>query len=124
MNKKSREELQELLFKAHGIIRERENGEIYCVRVVFRAQLYGVFPEVGRASTIAKQIYESNVVLKSKHEALLARIPMSVSTPNTHSRTSTIRLSHSASESGLAGPFTTRTRKVSIASCRPECRAP
>jgi hypothetical protein len=28
MNKKSREELQELLFKAHGIIRERENGEI------------------------------------------------------------------------------------------------
>jgi hypothetical protein len=55
------------------------------------------------------------VVLKSKHEALLARIPMSVSTPNTHSRTSTIRLSHSASESGLAGPFTNRTRKVSIA---------
>jgi len=28
MNKKSREELQELLFKAHGIIRERENGEM------------------------------------------------------------------------------------------------
>lgn len=55
------------------------------------------------------------MVLKSKHEALLARIPMSVSTQNTHSRTSTIRLSHSASESGLAGPFTTRTRKVSIA---------
>ena len=73
------------------------------------------FSEVGRASTIVKQIYESNVVLKSKHEALLARIPMSVSTPNTHSRTSTIRLSHSASESGLAGPFPTRTRKVSIA---------
>lgn len=29
MSKKSRDELQELLFKAHGIIRERENGETF-----------------------------------------------------------------------------------------------
>lgn len=68
-----------------------------------------------------KQIYESNVVLKSKHEALLARIPisppMSVSSLDSHSRTPTMRLSlsHSPSGSGLVGPPTTRTRKVSIA---------
>lgn len=45
MNQKSREELRELLLKAHGIIRERENGEIYRVQVIFELNC-GVFQKL------------------------------------------------------------------------------
>ncbi|KAF9464829.1 hypothetical protein BDZ94DRAFT_1235041 [Collybia nuda] len=60
MNEKSREELSELLVKADDIIKEREN-------------------ELGLASAVCKSLYENNVTLKTKHQALLARIP---STPS------------------------------------------
>ncbi|KAJ3509763.1 hypothetical protein NLJ89_g5044 [Agrocybe chaxingu] len=112
MSEKSREELKELLFKADGIIKEREN-------------------ELGLTSAVCKNLYDNHVVLQSKHEALLSRIPMSparsTSSPehlSRLSRSSTTSLSYSNSESALGNPSPLsrqhhghrHTRKVSIAS--------
>ncbi|KAF8165737.1 hypothetical protein B0H34DRAFT_250874 [Crassisporium funariophilum] len=58
MNDKSREELEELLNKAGDIMKKREN-------------------DLGVASAMCKDLYKDNVALKSKHQALLARIQMS-----------------------------------------------
>ncbi|KAJ7068659.1 hypothetical protein C8F01DRAFT_1118888 [Mycena amicta] len=58
LNETSREELAELLHKADDLIRERET-------------------ELGVTSAVAKSLYESNVSLKNKHDALLARFPAS-----------------------------------------------
>ncbi|KAF9498749.1 hypothetical protein BDN71DRAFT_357668 [Pleurotus eryngii] len=57
-NERSREELTELFLKADGLIKEREN-------------------ELNLTSAVHKTLYESNVSLKSKHQAFLARIPNS-----------------------------------------------
>ncbi|PPQ69242.1 hypothetical protein CVT26_003654, partial [Gymnopilus dilepis] len=95
MSERSREELRELLVRADGIIKEREN-------------------ELGIASAVAKGLYQSNVVLKSKHQELLSRLPLSpvpsnsspdlpyTATFDSHSRSnSTSVLSSSTSDSAL-----------------------
>ncbi|KAJ7853886.1 hypothetical protein B0H13DRAFT_2082048 [Mycena leptocephala] len=56
LSEKSREELAELLLKADDLIKERET-------------------ELGVASAVCKSLYESNVTIKNKHDALVARIP-------------------------------------------------
>ncbi|KAF7332382.1 hypothetical protein MKEN_00120000 [Mycena kentingensis (nom. inval.)] len=56
LNEKSREELAELLHKAEDLIRERET-------------------ELGATSAVCKSLYESNVSLKTKHDALVSRFP-------------------------------------------------
>ncbi|KAI0663231.1 hypothetical protein C8Q70DRAFT_931170 [Cubamyces menziesii] len=56
MEEKSREELSGLLLKADGIIKTRET-------------------ELGYTSALCKSLYDDNVALKTKHEALLARLP-------------------------------------------------
>ncbi|KAH9894459.1 hypothetical protein C8Q73DRAFT_695629 [Cubamyces lactineus] len=56
MEEKSREELSGLLLKADGIIKTRET-------------------EMGYTSALCKSLYDDNVALKTKHEALLARLP-------------------------------------------------
>ncbi|PIL37005.1 hypothetical protein GSI_00697 [Ganoderma sinense ZZ0214-1] len=56
MNEKSREELSGLLLKADGIIKSRES-------------------ELTVTTALCKTLYDDNVTLKSKHEALLARLP-------------------------------------------------
>ncbi|OCH90963.1 hypothetical protein OBBRIDRAFT_558995 [Obba rivulosa] len=61
MNEKSREELSDLLLKADGLIRSRQS-------------------ELSLTSALCKSLYQDNVTLKSKHEALLARLPASRST--------------------------------------------
>ncbi|KAJ6466724.1 hypothetical protein C8R47DRAFT_1025115 [Mycena vitilis] len=56
LSEKSREELAELLLKADDLIKNRET-------------------ELGVTSAVCKSLYESNVTLKNKHDALVARIP-------------------------------------------------
>ncbi|KAI0368114.1 hypothetical protein BV20DRAFT_1114405 [Pilatotrama ljubarskyi] len=56
MDEKSREELSGLLLKADGIIKTRET-------------------ELSYTSALCKSLYDDNVALKTKHEALLARLP-------------------------------------------------
>ncbi|KAI9001415.1 hypothetical protein BD414DRAFT_474556 [Trametes punicea] len=56
MEEKSREELSQLLLKADGIIKTRET-------------------ELSYTSANCKSLYDDNVALKTKHEALLARLP-------------------------------------------------
>ncbi|KAJ7213720.1 hypothetical protein B0H12DRAFT_1155741 [Mycena haematopus] len=56
LTEKSREELAELLLKADDLIKERET-------------------ELGVTSAVCKSLYESNVTLKDKHDALVSRIP-------------------------------------------------
>ncbi|OBZ70370.1 hypothetical protein A0H81_09856 [Grifola frondosa] len=56
MNEKSREELSGLLLKADGLIKSRET-------------------ELSLTSALCKSLYNDNVTLKNKHEALLARLP-------------------------------------------------
>ncbi|TFK28937.1 hypothetical protein FA15DRAFT_678064 [Coprinopsis marcescibilis] len=58
IDEKSREELADLLVKAGDIIKEREN-------------------ELGMTSAVVNNLYQSNIALKSKHEAFLARLPVS-----------------------------------------------
>lgn len=60
INEKSREELSDLLVKAEDLIRERES-------------------DLGMASVVCKNLYENNVALKNKHQALLKRLPPSPS---------------------------------------------
>jgi hypothetical protein len=70
------------------------------------------------ATNMVKRVYDHNVVLKSKHEAFLAKIPMSPSlshSPSPDPTSKSMQLSHSVSESNLPDPLKTRARKVSIA---------
>ncbi|TCD70799.1 hypothetical protein EIP91_001489 [Steccherinum ochraceum] len=60
MNEKSKGELSDLLLKADGLIKERET-------------------ELGLTSALVKSLYHDNIALKTKHEALLSRLP---SNPN------------------------------------------
>ncbi|PPQ67580.1 hypothetical protein CVT25_012074 [Psilocybe cyanescens] len=111
MNEKSREELQELLMKADVIIKEREN-------------------ELGITTAVCKGLYQNNVALKSKHQAMLARIPVSPtqssSSPESLSRmalcNSNTSMVSSTSDSALGlikSPkpsfYRRHTRKISIA---------
>ncbi|TFY81174.1 hypothetical protein EWM64_g2838 [Hericium alpestre] len=56
INERSREELSELLVKADSVIRVREQ-------------------ELSLTSGLCKSLYNGNIALKSKHQALLARLP-------------------------------------------------
>ncbi|KAL1944160.1 hypothetical protein VTO73DRAFT_3345 [Trametes versicolor] len=64
MDEKSREELSGLLLKADGIIKTRET-------------------ELSYTSALVKSLYDDNVALKTKHEALLARLPAMSPSPST-----------------------------------------
>ncbi|KAG6856782.1 hypothetical protein H0H87_000750 [Tephrocybe sp. NHM501043] len=67
MHEKSREELSDLLLKADDLIKNREN-------------------ELGVASAVCKSLYDNNVMLKNKHQQLLARLPSSSPSPEPVSR--------------------------------------
>ncbi|PPQ63145.1 hypothetical protein CVT24_005784 [Panaeolus cyanescens] len=90
MNEKSREELKDLLLKADGILKEREN-------------------ELGLTSAICKSLYDDNIALKTKHRSFLTRQPSSpprsTSSPEHLSRLSLhdhdASLSYSSSDSAL-----------------------
>ncbi|KAL4241851.1 hypothetical protein ABKN59_000602 [Abortiporus biennis] len=56
MNERSKEELSDLLIKADSVIKSRES-------------------ELGLTSALCKTLYKDNVALKTKHDALIARIP-------------------------------------------------
>ncbi|KAJ7043502.1 hypothetical protein C8F04DRAFT_1028362 [Mycena alexandri] len=73
LNEQSREELAELLVKADDLIKERET-------------------ELGVTSAVCKSLLESNVTLKNKHDALVARLPPTPrhSPPPSHASLSTL----------------------------------
>ncbi|KII95297.1 hypothetical protein PLICRDRAFT_693535 [Plicaturopsis crispa FD-325 SS-3] len=96
---KSRSELADLLLKADGLIKEREN-------------------ELGLTTAVCKSLFETNLSLKSQHEALLARIPRS---PLHSPAMSTTSLDQSVSSpppsaalSLPPGARTRHTRRISI----------
>ncbi|KAH0840197.1 hypothetical protein J3R83DRAFT_1198 [Lanmaoa asiatica] len=60
-DERSREELSDLLHKADEIIKDREL----------------VYAELNMTSVVCKSLYENNLELKSRHQALLARLPPS-----------------------------------------------
>ncbi|KAI0353499.1 hypothetical protein OH77DRAFT_1483319 [Trametes cingulata] len=85
MDEKSREELSDLLLKADGIIKTRET-------------------ELSYTSALCKSLYDDNVALKTKHEALLARLPgTGVISPSASTPTSPRLASHNVSRTSLAG---------------------
>ncbi|KAJ7437111.1 hypothetical protein B0H11DRAFT_1830372 [Mycena galericulata] len=100
LNEKSREELAELLLKADDLIKERET-------------------ELGVTSAVCKSLHESNVTLKNKHDALVARIPRGsptisdVSFPDgLHTRSVTQDSSFDAGSSPRV--HLKRTRRISV----------
>ncbi|KAH6914668.1 hypothetical protein BKA70DRAFT_552559 [Coprinopsis sp. MPI-PUGE-AT-0042] len=93
IDEKSREELAELLVKAEDIIKEREN-------------------ELGMAATIAKTLYESNINLKTKHEAFIKRLPLSATSSPQHSRHQSYHYPPFASP----GPVSAISRSTSLSS--------
>ncbi|CAL1701008.1 unnamed protein product [Somion occarium] len=82
MNEKSRGELSDLLLKAGGLIKSRET-------------------ELGLTSALCKTLYHDNISLKTRHEALIARLPPhSAASPGASSPVS----SHLPSPSPLHSP--------------------
>ncbi|THH29143.1 hypothetical protein EUX98_g5063 [Antrodiella citrinella] len=75
MNEKSKEELSDLLLKAGGLIKERETGNIGFYFMSFVYDLHFDPIELGLTSALVKSLYHDNVALKTKHEALLSRLP-------------------------------------------------
>ena len=78
MNEKSREELSGLLLKADGIIKSRESGTICLSNPLWLCDpqfLPLLFTELTVTTALCKTLYNDNLTLKSKHEALLARLP-------------------------------------------------
>ncbi|KAJ7180548.1 hypothetical protein C8R46DRAFT_940376, partial [Mycena filopes] len=101
LNEQSREELAELLVKADDLIKERET-------------------ELGVTSAVCKSLLESNVTLKNKHDALVARLP-----PTPRASPPPLHASLSISEDGGHGQdassdsnhsvyFKRHTRRISI----------
>ncbi|KAG6850917.1 hypothetical protein H0H93_006743 [Arthromyces matolae] len=74
VNERSREELSELLVKADDLIKERENGYSGLIGLLHE--------ELGIASAVCKTLYDDNVMLKSKHQQLLSRLPSSSPSPS------------------------------------------
>ncbi|KAG5648804.1 hypothetical protein DXG03_000153 [Asterophora parasitica] len=105
MHERSREELSDLLVKADGLIKEREN-------------------ELEMASTIVKALHDNNVMLKTKHQQLLARLPSNQKSPSPSpdiiSRTPSrynVSLSRPISEfdsSPVTSTYKGHTRKISV----------
>ncbi|KAL0950137.1 hypothetical protein HGRIS_010133 [Hohenbuehelia grisea] len=80
LNERSREELTQLLMKADGLIKDRENGELNAtISLQGSCSTSGLRAELNLTSAVCKTLYENNISLKSKHQALLARIPHSPS---------------------------------------------
>lgn len=80
-------------------------------------------PELGMASAVCKSLYDNNVILKSKHQQLLARLPSTPSpspSPEPLSRTSSrysISLSRPISEydaSPVTSTYKSHARKISV----------
>ncbi|TFK62022.1 hypothetical protein BDN72DRAFT_849133 [Pluteus cervinus] len=106
VNEKSREELTQLVGKAGEIIREREQ-------------------DLGLTAAVRKSLYDNNVALKHKHQALLGRLPQSpIASPAISTtpllRSSSGSLSRSTSDSILsAAPsphpsYRAHGRKISV----------
>jgi len=130
VNERSREELGDLLIKVDGILKERENG----MSAKFMNSQRGItnrHAELGLTTAVCRGLYQNNVALRTKHQALLARLPttptQSAVSPEyhfePHSRTSSLSMATSASDSALglirsprSSLYRTHTRKVSIAS--------
>ncbi|KAH7909393.1 hypothetical protein BJ138DRAFT_1089561 [Hygrophoropsis aurantiaca] len=111
-NERSREELAELLVKADGLIKEREN-------------------ELNMTTEVCRSLYENNLELKNKHKALLARLPVSPasfsppgsSNPSPISPTSSLPhsphyyctdLPRLSSKSNLTAPRIRHHRRISV----------
>jgi len=108
MNEKSREELKDLLVKADGIIKERENGLFeYSLRpYVWLIYFFCIRIELGITSAVARGLYQNNVTLQSRHQALLSRLPIppipSTSSPDVLQRTDSENSDFSSSPSDSA----------------------
>ncbi|CDO71356.1 hypothetical protein BN946_scf184908.g114 [Trametes cinnabarina] len=85
VEEKSREELSGLLLKADDIIKTRET-------------------ELSYTSSLCKSLYDDNVALKSKHEALIARLPGTGVTSPAPSAPASPRLN--SSTAGRSSSFT------------------
>ncbi|KAI0082488.1 hypothetical protein K474DRAFT_1694340, partial [Panus rudis PR-1116 ss-1] len=87
MDEQSREELSDLLVRADGILKSRET-------------------ELGYASALCKTLYDENISLKTKHEALLAKLPGSPTSPSSPAliSTSLTRSPHYYSDSRPESP--------------------
>ncbi|KAJ7126425.1 hypothetical protein C8R43DRAFT_931971 [Mycena crocata] len=95
LNEKSREELAELLLKADGLIKERET-------------------ELGVTSAVCKSLYENNVTLKNKHDALVARLP---STPRHSPPLSQLSFAEDTNFDSNSSPrvyLTRHSRRISV----------
>jgi hypothetical protein len=122
MNEKSREELSELLVKADDLIKERENGMQPRNTSRWTQWLTVYSLELGHVSAVCKTLYDNNVAIKSKHQALLARLPSSPSrspSPEPLSSRYSISLSRPVSEyNSSPGPllpnFKGHARKISV----------
>lgn len=77
-NERSRGGLSDLLHKADGIIRDRELGGSLA-SAASHANPLTLHPiaELNMTSAVCKTLYENNLELKSRHQALLARLPPS-----------------------------------------------
>jgi hypothetical protein len=73
LSEKSREELAELLVKADDLIKERETGGPIAPCIIRSSKVH--VAELGVTSAVCKTLYDSNVTLRNKHDALVARIP-------------------------------------------------
>ncbi|KAJ3573019.1 hypothetical protein NP233_g2696 [Leucocoprinus birnbaumii] len=108
LNEKSRDELTDLLVKADTLIKDRESGDIS-----FRPVDHST--ELSLTSAACKTLYDNNVALKTKHEALLHRISpnrnqniassptQSPGLPVSPLRPAFATLSRSTSEFGVSG---------------------
>ncbi|TRM67888.1 hypothetical protein BD626DRAFT_394773 [Schizophyllum amplum] len=99
LSEESRDELADLLTKADGLIKERQN-------------------EIGHTVSTLKSLYDNSAVLKNQHLAFLARIPASpAQSPGPDSRPSSPwfadKLPRAMSDVFARGPMR-HTRKISV----------
>lgn len=77
-NDRSRGELSDLLHKADEIIKDRGLGGYPTSKPSFREPSHlATYSELNMTSVVCKTLYENNRELKSRHRALLARLPPS-----------------------------------------------
>ena len=77
-SEQSREELSDLLHKADEIIKDRElGGSLICGTRCCEPSDPLTCAELNMTSAACKTLYENNLELKSRHQALLARLPPS-----------------------------------------------
>ena len=77
-NDRSREELSDLLHKADELIKDRELGGYLAFGTSSCEPSDPVaYAELNMTSAVCKTLYENNLELKNRHQALLARLPPS-----------------------------------------------